>query len=112
MGQGGETLDQGTVSVAQIPSAGRARGRRMARGSGGTVESGPRLPEQAPASAGDDPRPDPPAETSAPARKISPLAVAGWVSYDLGNTIFSFNIVSIYLPLWVVNDMGGRDSDY
>src|SRR4051794_18444099 len=48
---------------------------------------------------------------TAPAR-ISPLAVAGWVSYDLGNTVFSFNIVSIYLPLWVVNDMGGRDSDY
>jgi MFS transporter, UMF1 family len=34
------------------------------------------------------------------------------VSYDLGNTIFSFNIISIYLPLWVVNDMGGRDADY
>jgi UMF1 family MFS transporter len=47
-----------------------------------------------------------------PAKRISPLAVAGWVSYDLGNTIFSFNIVSIYLPLWVVQDMGGRDSDY
>jgi UMF1 family MFS transporter len=47
-----------------------------------------------------------------PAKRISPLAVAGWVSYDLGNTVFSFNIVSIYLPLWVVNDMGGRDSDY
>jgi UMF1 family MFS transporter len=45
-------------------------------------------------------------------RTISKLAVAGWVSYDLGNTVFSFNIVSIYLPLWVVNDMGGRDSDY
>ena len=49
---------------------------------------------------------------SGTAKKISPLAVAGWVSYDLGNTVFSFNIVSIYLPLWVVNDMGGRDSDY
>jgi UMF1 family MFS transporter len=49
--------------------------------------------------------------TGSPSR-ISPLAVAGWVSYDLGNTVFSFNIVSIYLPLWVVNDMGGRDSDY
>ena len=44
--------------------------------------------------------------------KIPRLAVAGWVSYDLGNTIFSFNIISIYLPLWVVNDMGGRDADY
>lgn len=46
------------------------------------------------------------------AARISPLAVGGWVSYDLGNTIFSFNIVSLYLPLWVVNDMGGRDADY
>ncbi|MDP8924519.1 MAG: MFS transporter [Chloroflexota bacterium] len=43
---------------------------------------------------------------------MSPLAVAAWVAYDLGNTIFSFNILSIYLPLWVVTDMGGRDSDY
>jgi MFS transporter, UMF1 family len=49
---------------------------------------------------------------SASATKISPRAVAGWVSYDLGNTIFSFNIVSLYLPLWVTSDMGGRDSDY
>jgi UMF1 family MFS transporter len=47
-----------------------------------------------------------------PGRRIANRAVAGWVSYDLGNTVFSFNIVSIYLPLWIVNDMGGRDSDY
>jgi len=47
-----------------------------------------------------------------PQRSIAKKAVAGWVSYDLGNTVFSFNIVSIYLPLWIVNDMGGRDSDY
>ena len=32
--------------------------------------------------------------------------------YDLANTIFSMNIVSLYFSLWVVNDMGGRDSDY
>jgi UMF1 family MFS transporter len=49
---------------------------------------------------------------NAPAQKISRLSVAGWVSYDLGNTMFSFNIISLYLPLWVVNDMGGQDSDY
>ena len=47
-----------------------------------------------------------------PGRRPSWLSVAGWVSYDLGNTMFSFNIISLYLPLWVVNDMGGRDSDY
>jgi MFS transporter, UMF1 family len=47
-----------------------------------------------------------------PARRISPASVAAWAAYDLGNTIFSFNILSLYLPLWVVNDMGGRDADY
>jgi MFS transporter, UMF1 family len=46
-----------------------------------------------------------------PAR-VSTLAIAGWVLYDLGNTLFSFNVISLYLPLWVVNDMGGRDADY
>ncbi|MGE3271522.1 MAG: MFS transporter, partial [Chloroflexota bacterium] len=40
------------------------------------------------------------------------MAVASWVSYDLGNTIFSFNIVSFFLLQWVVNDMGGKDGDY
>lgn len=45
-------------------------------------------------------------------RRISPLVVASWVSYDLGNTIFSFNIVSFFLLQWVVNDMGGKDGDY
>jgi UMF1 family MFS transporter len=69
----------------------------------------PAPPEQA--SREPDPASDPSA-TGTPTQRISPLAVAGWVSYDLGNTIFSFNIVSIYLPLWVVNDMGGRDADY
>ena len=43
---------------------------------------------------------------------MSRRAVAAWAAYDLGNTIFSFNILSIYLPLWVVNDMGGQDSSY
>ena len=31
-------------------------------------------------------------------------AVAGWVLYDLANTIFSLNIISLYLSLWVVDD--------
>ena len=39
-------------------------------------------------------------------------AVVGWVLYDLANTIFSLNIVSLYFSLWVVDDMGGRDGDY
>jgi MFS transporter, UMF1 family len=55
---------------------------------------------------GDDP-PD-----TARSRGASPVSVAGWALYDLGNTLFSFNVISIYLPLWIVNDMGGRDADY
>ncbi|MDE2817367.1 MAG: MFS transporter [Chloroflexota bacterium] len=40
------------------------------------------------------------------------LAVGSWVLYDLANTIFSMNIVTLYFSLWVINDMGGKDSDY
>ena len=39
-------------------------------------------------------------------------AVVSWALYDLANTIFSLNIVSIHFGLWVVNDMGGNDSMY
>lgn len=42
----------------------------------------------------------------------SRLAVGSWVLYDLANTIFSMNIVSLYFSLWVVNVMGGSDADY
>jgi UMF1 family MFS transporter len=46
------------------------------------------------------------------ARKPSTLSVASWVTYDLANTIFSLNIVSLYFSLWVVNIMGGTDAQY
>jgi UMF1 family MFS transporter len=39
-------------------------------------------------------------------------ALVGWVLYDLANTIFSLNIVSLYFSVWVVNVMGGTDSTY
>jgi UMF1 family MFS transporter len=42
----------------------------------------------------------------------SPLGVGSWVLYDLANTLFSLNIVSLYYSLWVVNVMGGRDAEY
>jgi MFS transporter, UMF1 family len=38
--------------------------------------------------------------------------VLSWSLYDLGNTIFSMNIVSFFFSLWVVNVMGGTDSQY
>ncbi len=56
----------------------------------------------------------PMAATTAAATPDRPklLAVGSWVLYDLANTIFSMNIVTLYFSLWIVNDMGGRDSDY
>lgn len=43
---------------------------------------------------------------------IARRAVTSWALYDLANTIFSMNIVSLYFPLWVTNDLGGADSAY
>ena len=37
--------------------------------------------------------------------------VLSWSLYDLANTIFSMNIVSFYLSLWVI-DMGGTDATW
>jgi MFS transporter, UMF1 family len=45
----------------------------------------------------------------ASAAKPSRLAVAGWVIYDLANTIFSMAVVSLYFSLWV-RDQVGRES--
>lgn len=42
----------------------------------------------------------------------SRLAVISWALYDLANTIFSMNIVSLYFGLWVVNEMAGTDAAY
>jgi MFS transporter, UMF1 family len=38
-------------------------------------------------------------------------ALWAWALYDLANTTFSLNVVSRYLPLLVVEDLGGRDLD-
>lgn len=35
-----------------------------------------------------------------------------WIVYDLANTIFSLNILSLYFSLWVVDDQGGRDAHF
>lgn len=39
----------------------------------------------------------------------STRALYAWALYDLANTTFSLNVVSRYLPLLVVEDLGGRD---
>jgi UMF1 family MFS transporter len=50
------------------------------------------------------PSPEDP-ETNPPRR-----GVAGWIVYDLGNTLFSQNMISNYFPVWVVSVMGGSDA--
>lgn len=42
----------------------------------------------------------------APARR----AVASWTVYDLANTIFSFNILSFYFPVWAKDHLGAADA--
>jgi len=49
---------------------------------------------------------------ASPTVKPSRLAVTSWALYDLANTIFSMNIVSLYFSLWVVNEMMGSDASY
>lgn len=38
--------------------------------------------------------------------------VFSWALYDFANTIFSMNIISMFFPLWVTQDMGGKDIHY
>jgi UMF1 family MFS transporter len=42
--------------------------------------------------------------------RIFTKRVVSWALYDLANTVFSMNIVSLFLGLWVVNVMGGTDT--
>jgi MFS transporter, UMF1 family len=42
----------------------------------------------------------------------SSARVFSWALYDFANTIFSMNVISMYMPLWVTGDMGGRDIHY
>lgn len=52
------------------------------------------------------------ATTAATTERPRLLSVSSWVLYDLANTMFSMNIVSLFFSLWIINDMGGKDSDY
>ncbi|HSU14622.1 MFS transporter [Longimicrobium sp.] len=42
---------------------------------------------------------------------ITKRAVAGWVLYDLANTIFSMGVVSLYFSLWVRDQVGAQRAD-
>jgi UMF1 family MFS transporter len=38
--------------------------------------------------------------------------VFSWALYDFANTIFAANIIAIYFPLWVAQELGGADIHY
>ena len=44
-----------------------------------------------------------------PEAKPPRRGVGGWILNDLGNTLFSQNMISNYFPVWVVAVMGGSD---
>ena len=52
------------------------------------------------------------AQSSAPPRKASGLAMWSWVLYDFSNTIFSVSIISYFFPLWFGNELGAGGSTY
>jgi UMF1 family MFS transporter len=51
-----------------------------------------------------------PAERGPTATSLFSRPVLSWALFDLANTVFSMNIVSLFLGLWVVNVMGGTDT--
>jgi MFS transporter, UMF1 family len=55
---------------------------------------------------------DPPVHGGLPAERAIPRsAVAGWVMYDLANTIFSMGVVSMFFPLLVRGAVGADRAD-
>jgi len=40
------------------------------------------------------------------------FVVLSWGMYDLANTIFTINIITLYFALWVTVDKAGRDIYY
>lgn len=45
-----------------------------------------------------------------PPHRITRLSTGSWIVYDLANTIFSFNIISAFYPVWLNQDLGLIDS--
>src|SRR5918997_7045551 len=52
------------------------------------------------------------AQSGAPPRKVTGLAMWSWVLYDFSNTIFSVSILSYFFPLWFGNELGAGGGAY
>jgi UMF1 family MFS transporter len=40
------------------------------------------------------------------------LRIIAWSLYDLANTLYAINIISLYFALWAINEMGADDAMY
>src|SRR5918993_5864017 len=47
------------------------------------------------------------AQSGAPPRKASGLAMWSWVLYDFSNTIFAISILTYFYPIWLASELGG-----
>jgi len=54
---------------------------------------------------------EPSAANAAAPHRITRRAVAGWVLYDLANTIFSMGVISLNFPLWIREAVGAERAD-
>lgn len=46
---------------------------------------------------------------NAHANKPRPISTVSWVLYDFANTAYSMNVVSLYFPIWIINELGQSD---
>lgn len=44
--------------------------------------------------------------------RVGGRGVAGWILYDFANVLSSLTVVTLYFPLWIVDEAGGEDADY
>lgn len=44
--------------------------------------------------------------------KMDKLRIFAWSVYDLSNTLYAINIISLYFALWVINEKGADDAMY
>ncbi len=49
-------------------------------------------------------------QTAPTAPRLLTKPIVSWAMYDLANTIFSMNIVSFFLSLWIIDVRGGTDT--
>lgn len=96
-----------STADAETPREGAADAADAAGTPPDTAVPRPEALTQPPAPVPAEPAPE---ADEQPTRQPSRLATGSWMLYDLANTIFSMGVLTLYLPLWVVEVMGGTDA--